>query len=43
MHIRDIIKSEKAIGKYKKLWGKDKFNVMLKFMECDNKSSGRIV
>ena len=43
MHIRDIIKSEKAIGKYKKLWGKDKFNLMLKFMEFDNKSSGRIV
>ena len=41
MHIRDIIKSEKAIEKYKKLWGVQKFNNLVEFMEFDNKASGR--
>jgi len=41
MHIRDIIKSEKAIKKYKALWGEDRFNKLVEFMEADNKASGR--
>lgn len=41
MHIRDIIKSEKAIEKYKKLWGVEAFNNLVEFMEFDNKASGR--
>ena len=40
MHIRDIIKSEKAIEKYKKLWGKERFNNLIEFMNCDNLASG---
>ena len=41
MHIRDIIKSDKAISKYKKLWGEERFNKLVEFMEADNKASGR--
>lgn len=41
MHIRDIIKSKKAIQKYEKLWGKDRFNKLVEFMNADNKASGR--
>ena len=41
MHIRDIIKSEKAIKRYKELWGEDRFNRLIKFMNNDNKASGR--
>lgn len=41
MHIRDIIKSEKAIEKYKKLWGNETFDKLVEFMEYDNKASGR--
>jgi predicted kinase len=43
MHIRDIIKSEKAVKKYKQLWGEDRFNKLVEFMEADNKASGREV
>ena len=43
MHIRDIIKSEKAIKKYKELWGEEKFNKLVEFMNNDNKASGRVV
>jgi predicted kinase len=41
MHIRDIIKSEKAVEKYKKLWGEERFNKLVEFMNNDNKASGR--
>ena len=41
MHIRDIIKSEKAIKKYKELWGEDLFQSLVEFMNNDNKASGR--
>ena len=41
MHIRDIVKSEKAIEKYKKLWGEERFNKLIEFMNNDNKASGR--
>lgn len=41
MHIRDIIKSEKAVKKYKQLWGEERFNKLVEFMEADNKASGR--
>ena len=41
MHIRDIIKSEKAIKRYKELWGEDRFNKLVEFMNNDNKASGR--
>jgi tRNA nucleotidyltransferase (CCA-adding enzyme) len=40
MHIRDIIKSEKAIIKYKNLWGEDRYKKLVEFMEADNKGSG---
>lgn len=40
MHIRGILQSEKAIIKYKNLWGEDKFNKLVEFMEVDNKASG---
>lgn len=40
MHIRDIVKSEKATEKYKKLWGEERFNGLVEFMEADNKASG---
>lgn len=43
MHIRDIIKSEKAIKKYKELWGEERFNKLIEFMNNDNKASGRDV
>ncbi len=36
MHIRDIVKSEKAINKYKKLFGESYYNALKLFMECDN-------
>ena len=41
MHIRDIIKSEKAVKRYKELWGEDRFNKLVEFMNADNKASGR--
>lgn len=40
MHIRDILKSNKAIAKYKKLWGEDRFNKLVEFMNADNVGSG---
>lgn len=40
MHIRDIIKSEKAIAKYKRLWGEDRFDKLVEFMNADNIGSG---
>lgn len=43
MHIRDIVKSEKAIEKYKKLWGEERFNKLVEFMNNDNKASGGIL
>lgn len=36
MHIRDIVKSEKAINKYKKLFGESYYNALTLLMECDN-------
>ena len=36
MHIRDIIKSEKAIKKYKALFGETYYNNLVKLMHCDN-------
>lgn len=39
MHIRDIIKSEKAIARYKNLWGEDRFNKLVEFMNADNKAA----
>lgn len=41
MHIRDIVKSEKAVNKYKTLWGEERFNQLVEFMEADNRASGR--
>lgn len=41
MHIRDIIKSEKAINRYKELWGEERFNKLIEFMNNDNRASGR--
>lgn len=43
MHIRDIVKSEKAIKKYKDLWGKIRFDLLVEFMNNDNKASGRVI
>ena len=40
MHIRDILKSEKAMNKYLKLWGEDRFNKLVEFMNADNDASG---
>lgn len=40
MHIRDIIKSNKAIDRYKKLWGEERYLKLLDFMYADNASSG---
>ena len=40
MHIRDIIKSPKAVDKYKRLWGEDRFNKLVEFMHADNIGSG---
>ena len=40
MQIRDIIKSNKAIDKYKKLWGEERYLKLLDFMYADNASSG---
>ena len=37
MHIRDIIKSEKAIERYKNLYGDDYFK-LIEFMNADNKA-----
>ena len=39
MHIRDIINSEKAIKRYKLLWGEDLYNSLIEFMEADNKGA----
>ena len=36
MHIRDIIKSEKAVKKYKELFGETYYNNLVKLMHCDN-------
>lgn len=36
MHIRDIIKSEKAIKKYKELFGEKRYNNLVTLMHCDN-------
>lgn len=43
MHIRDIIKSEKAVNKYKALWGEERFRNLIDFMNNDNGASGRIM
>ena len=40
MHIRDILKSDKAIVKYKRIWGEDRFNRLVEFMNADNIGSG---
>lgn len=40
MHIRNIIKSENAMCRYKNLWGKERYNKMVEFMVADNKASG---
>lgn len=40
MHIRDILKSPGAVEKYKKLWGEDRFNKLVEFMNADNNGSG---
>lgn len=40
MHIRDILKSPKAVKKYKALWGEEKFNKLVEFNKADNKGSG---
>jgi hypothetical protein len=40
MHIRDILKSPKAIKKYKALWGEERFNRLVEFNKADNKGSG---
>ena len=42
MHIRDIIKSEKAINKYRVFWGEKRFKNLIDFMNNDNGASGRI-
>lgn len=41
MKIRDVIKSEKALNKYGKLWGGYRLARLIQFMEADNKGSGR--
>lgn len=43
MHIREIIKSDKAINKYRELWGEEKFQNLIDFMNNDNAASGRII
>lgn len=43
MHIRDIIKSEKAINKYKQFWGEERFRNLIDFMNNDNAASGRVM
>lgn len=40
MHIRDIIKSNKAVEKYKKLFGETRYNNLIEFMNNDNIASG---
>ncbi len=39
MHIREIIRSEKAIRRYKLLWGEDLHNSLIEFTEADNKGA----
>ena len=39
MHIRDIIKSDKALEKYAKLYSRERLNKLLEFMEADNRAS----
>ena len=39
MHIRDIVKSEKAVEKYTQLWGKDRYDNLVRFMEKDNEAA----
>lgn len=43
MHIRDIIKSEKAIKRYKELWGEERYRNLVEFMNNDNAASGRVM
>ena len=43
MHIRDILKSEKAIKRYKELWGEERFRNLVEFMNNDNAASGRVI
>ena len=40
MHIRDILKSPKAVKKYKALWGEERFNNLVAFNKADNAGSG---
>lgn len=40
MHIRDILKSPKAVKKYKALWGEERFNNLVAFNKADNIGSG---
>lgn len=43
MHIRDILKGkEETINKYKELFGENRFNTLVEFMNNDNNASGRI-
>lgn len=42
MHIRDIIKSDKAVARHKKLWGEERYLKLLDFMHVDNRASGTI-
>lgn len=40
MHIRDILKSDKAIKRYRSLWGEERFNKLVEFNQADNIGSG---
>lgn len=40
MHIRDILKSNNAIKRYKMLWGEERFNNLVEFNKADNAGSG---
>ena len=40
MKIRDVIKSDKALDKYGKLWGGKRLARLIEFMYADNKASG---
>lgn len=39
MHIRDILKSNKAVKRYTEMFGSEKFNMLVEFMEHDNLAS----
>lgn len=41
MKIRDVIKSDKSLDKYGKLWGGKRLARLIEFMYADNKASGR--